>query len=490
MSAYTGGIERLEAILAEAGQRMQYPPTPDFAPAVLERVEVARARPARRLPRLWPMTPRARLVLIVVLALLLLACAAGITYVVTQTTWLRSAPRGVHFTDDFSLVELFRDDDPRTHYQELVIGPEGKEIYAVRWLGEEEAELFDPQEMAVVRMSGLQDERVQIDVALKFDDLRDPALWDPDMDLTGIILPGHGFGLSAASNGDLFLVADAWAGTAEFPFGALRPEGPPAGKSLIVRHPDGTVQKVLTVRELVEAGLLGAEALERSFTPVDAAPASSGRLWLQVITLEPLEDPPPYSLVRRYVYEVRDPNADGDWSDRTVTPITLPSSLAEQRRDSCCRFQTLVAEPSAGREDRSDSFLLTHRTPYPEDEHRVYRVSDVNGDGDLLDGGEFELIFAGVPPGLESRIGPGEVTPRLVIQDKKVVLRELIIDGFTTETRVSRITESGDVIDIARAFSSILDVLADSEGNIYVWAFPPDGSSARVLYKLKPVLAK
>jgi hypothetical protein len=56
------------------------------------------------------------LVLIVAFALLVLACAAGITYVVTQTTWLRSAPRGVQFTDDFELVELFRADDRATSY--------------------------------------------------------------------------------------------------------------------------------------------------------------------------------------------------------------------------------------------------------------------------------------------------------------------------------------------------------------------------------------
>ena len=78
----------------------------------------------------------------------------------------------------------------------------------------------------------------------------------------------------------------------------------------------------------------------------------------------------------------------------------------------------------------------------------------------------------------------------MVVLHGGVVLRELVVGGLTTRTRVSRLTEADEVIDIARAFSTIMDVLADSEGNIYVWAFPPDGSSARALYKLKPVLAK
>ena len=284
-------------------------------------------------------------------------------------------------------------------------------------------------------------------------------------------------------------MTDAWAATAEFPFGALRPEGPPAGKSLIVRHPDGTVQKVLTVRELVEAGLLdsvpaGQAIPSRRVPPqvrISVAAWAPDRLWLQLIRLDNLENPPPYYLVRRIFYEVQDPNGDGDWSDRTVVPLALPSFVAEQRRSDCCSFMQLIAEPSVGGEDRPDSLLLTVNT---DGEQRIYRVSDLNGDGDVMDFGEFELLFSG------RERAPDAVVPRVVIQDGEVVLRELVVSGLTTHTRVSRLSETGKVIDIARAFSSISEVLADSKGNIYVWAFPPDGSSARVLYKLEPVLAK
>ena len=78
------------------------------------------------------------------------------------------------------------------------------------------------------------------------------------------------------------------------------------------------------------------------------------------------------------------------------------------------------------------------------------------------------------------------------MRDDQLVLRELVITGFTMPTRVSRVSEAGEVIDVARAFSRIKTVLADHEGNIYVWANPPEiGPGSRTtLYKLKPVLAE
>ncbi|MFQ5872890.1 MAG: TolB family protein [Dehalococcoidia bacterium] len=116
-------------------------------------------------------------------------------------------------------------------------------------------------------------------------------------------------------------------------------------------------------------------------------------------------------------------------------------------------------------------------------ELHIYRVSDFNNDGDAQDQGKFELVFSGTPAPGEF----GDIAPRIVIQDEKVALRELVISGFSTSSRVSRISESGEVIDVARAFSGIHDVLADQEGNIYVWARPPDYREGDTLYKLKAV---
>ena len=397
--------------------------------------------------------------------------------------WLSAGPRGVQFTSDFQLAELFRDDDSLSRYQEMAIGPQGREIYAIRTFGKEEAEFIDPQETAIVRLSGLQGEKVQTEVVLKYSDLKDPALWDLEVDLPGLIFPGPwiGFGslVSVANNGDLFLVSSVWTGVEQLPRGAHRPEGPPAGTSLILRHPDGRLQKVLTIRELVDKGLLDPAAADQ--TPrVAVAPAAPDRLWVQFITDEYDRSE---SVVRRSIFQVQDPNGDGDWSDRTVVPLTLPTFVAEQQRGDCCPFMGLVAEPSLGGVDRLPSFLLLMSTPWPDVEYRIYRVADHNGDGDALDAGEFELLFAGTSPSED----PGSiVAPRIVARDGKVVLRELVVGGLIRGTRVSRILETGEVIDIARAFNSISDVFADPEGNIYVWAGSPDGSG-RSLYKLKPV---
>ena len=217
---------------------------------------------------------------------------------------------------------------------------------------------------------------------------------------------------------------------------------------------------------------------------MDFAVAASGpdRVWLDIYS----RSREPDGITVRRFYEIQDPNSDGNWSDRTVVALSLPDCVAAKEldsdRDVSWFFLRVIAEPSVGGQDRSRSFLLHMVSSTLE--NRIYRVSDYDGNGDALGQEEFELLFSG------HEQAPDAVVPRVVIQDGEVVLRELVVSGLTTHTRVSRLSETGKVIDIARAFSSISEVLADSKGNIYVWAFPPDGSSARVLYKLEPVLAK
>jgi len=92
MSTFAGSIEQLEAALADMGGGMTYPPTPNFAPAVLARVDTAERRP-RLLPTLWPMAPR--LVITLILALLLLACAAVAAY------FLYPVPKGFDLSVDY-----------------------------------------------------------------------------------------------------------------------------------------------------------------------------------------------------------------------------------------------------------------------------------------------------------------------------------------------------------------------------------------------------
>ena len=423
------------------------------------------------------------------------AAAAVAAAYVSVGTWLSAGPRGVQFTSDFELVELFRADGRATSYQGLTIGPEGRDIYALRQRfnlpesGEEHIELADP-ERALVRFYGIQEERVQTEVLLHFEDLSDPALRDPGVDLSGVIEPNWGLGkgrdlISVASNGDLFFHVNARAQgkeVIEFREGTESMSPVPLGTSVIVRHPEGTVQKVLTLRELVSAGLLDAAAIQVRPSVIVVASAPD-RLWLNVLTFGRFLGPDAL-LVRRF-YEVHDPNGDGDWSDRVVQPFSLPDIVgAGDYRVADTPpwwLGSMTTEPSLGGEDRSRSFLLGIGDSDTR-ERRIYRVSDFNGDGHALDEGEFELVFSGVPEYSDVLLAP-----RIVVQDGKIVLRDLVVSGLTTSTRVSRVSETGEVIDIARAFSRIGNVMADHEGNIYVWASPPEGSGEQILYKLKPV---
>jgi len=475
-----GELERLEAALAALSQGIAHPATPDFAPAVLSQLERSADLPPRRGAVMA--APRHRLIVVVAIGLALLAVAAAAAYYVSVRTWLSAGPRGVQFTNDFGLVELFRA-EPQAEYHELTVDSAGDRAVAVRLyhanFSREDPEL-DQAQSGIVEISGLREENAQASVLVTPGALKDPALWDPGIDLSGFVFPEccglPANRLSAASNGDLFFLATASAATTfqQF-FGS-----PPSGTSLIVRHADGALQKVLTVRELVDAGLLP-EAASNQRVETALAASAPDRLWLLV-------NPPSVPVaagepVFRGIYEVTDPNGDGNWSDRTIAALSLPPSAGVEgaRAGEGWFLPRVAAEPSVGDEDRSRSFLLEMQSYAGE--LRIYRVSDYDNNGDALGTGEFELLFSGVP---SSQDADHALASRTVTNDAKIALKELIVSSFTTQTRVSRITETGEVIDIARAFSSIDAVGADTDGNIYAWAMPPDGSDASVLYRLKP----
>ena len=252
----------------------------------------------------------------------------------------------------------------------------------------------------------------------------------------------------------------------------------PDSTALLVRQADGRVEKVLTFRELVDAGMLDRSALGRSRGWIAVAFPAADRIVLHV------QDGAGRLRFRSF-YEVVDPNGDGDWSDREVTPLGLPAFLGFERpvSDPAAGWypNRLAVEPSVGGEDRSRSFLLMVQR-FGLGENRVYRVSDRNHDGDARDTGEFKLLFSRTPTG---EFG-GAMAPRVVVRDGTVALRELILGGFTTRTRVSRVSESGEVTDVARAFFRVDGVAADPEGNIYVLGVLPN-ADASGLFKLKPV---
>jgi hypothetical protein len=248
--------------------------------------------------------------------------------------------------------------------------------------------------------------------------------------------------VAVAANGDVFLLA------------AARPSSKidtttPRHVSLIVGYPDGSLQKVLTFQELVHSGVVGASGANHGALGV--AVSAPDRLWLKV------RQPSGFLL------EVTDPNGDGNWADRVIHRLRLPSSFPEaatRRGGSHWSFHQLLSEPSVAGEDRSRSILVTASNSLAI---RVYRIADLDDDGDALDDGELRLLFRGHRSSLEVPV----IAPRTVVRDGKVVLRELVAGSFTLPTRISRISHSGKVTDVGRSFFELEQVLAGRDGSVY-----------------------
>ena len=202
-------------ILARAERPVE--PSSEFAAELLERllVELGAEAPAparRRLPRLLPGAPRGlRLALGVLIVLLLLAAVATATYFGVRS-WVSSGPRGVQFTSDFELAEIFRDAPGRSRlWPAFVLASDGSAIYALR-----QSPSHPQRRTDLVRIAPLRDGRARAELLLSYDDLADPALWDPGVDLSGSVMGEDGGylpvfypapELSVAPNGDVFLVA-------------------------------------------------------------------------------------------------------------------------------------------------------------------------------------------------------------------------------------------------------------------------------------------
>jgi Tol biopolymer transport system component len=390
-------------------------------------------------------------------------------------TWLNAGPRGIHFTSDFQLVQILRDEE--AYYADFKLGADGKNIYALRMPS------YPERYATLVRLYGSEEEQLQREEVLNFSELTDPALWDPGIDLSGAVIGVALFNsgddlLSVASNGDLFLAVGAWSGD------SARGD-PPLGVSLIILHPDESRQKVLTIRELGEAGLLDLTNADRgaSLAAVASAP---DRLWVKT------EIFPIGAVGFSRFYQVQDPNGDGDWSDRTILPLSLPAFLLAGEGEEeweWWHLQQMVAEPSLGGEDHSRSFLLPAISQ--RGEFRIYRISDLNHDGDALDAGEFDLLFEGFTASPEAHVGrPVIIEARVIMRSGELVLREMVVSSITGLSRVSRLSEAGELMDIARAFPNFEDLLTDTEGNIYIVTQLPrldEEGTQFVMYKLRPL---
>lgn len=447
-------------------------PSPEFADALLRRLLAelepngrrveAPAAPWRPWLRFAGLSLRVRVALVVLLVLLLVGAAAA-TYLGVRT-WLSAGPRGVQFTSDFELAEIFRDEGG-WFYPDFKLAPDGKSLYALRQPTQEGRE----RETVLLRLTGIDGESTEPEVVLDFAELTDPALWDAGVDLSDAVVGSalHQSGddvLAVADDGNVFVVAAVWGREEDLPV-------PARAASLLALRPDGGRQKLLTLRELLETGR--PDAREDELFSLSVAASAPDLLWVKLgdfpepNTVEPADS----------FYQVRDPNGDGDWGDRRIQPLTMPSSIS--RPDA--EISQMVPEPG-----RPNSVLVPVLSWAGE--YVVYRIADGNGDGDALDEGEAEVVFTATP-GFSDFPLP-ILAARVVREDGEVGLRELVAGRLVRTTRISRISQSGEMTDIARSFNYLEELAAAPDGNIYVVDQTPGGEGTEprwVVYRLTPI---
>ena len=281
-----------------------------------------------------PLTLRTALVA-AALVLLLVAAVTAAGLIVRE--WVSTGPGGPQYTDDLTIGEVYR--DAADFYSDLHIGADGRALLAMRvpvpWPDRE------PAKAAIVRFDLSGGGRGPVDV-LSFERLRDPALWIPGTDVTSGgpgRTPHAGPALSVAPNGDLFVAASM------YPGGTGRM---PGASTIVVAGSDGTVARVVTSGELVASGLFDRLDEVIGMTAVASAPEL---LWARV------DGRSASGGSHAWLFQVAEPNADGDWSDRLIRPLTLPPSVPSMDYGVYERaYGSLVAEPSIeGRDGRGRS---------------------------------------------------------------------------------------------------------------------------------------
>jgi len=413
-----------------------------------------------RLGWFLPRTPRLRLGLALVVLLLLLAGIATATYLSARLVY--ETPR----------TTLLPGED---QWSNFVLDSEGGALYAIR------APQANPgRGHASRRPTPGVAQLVRIDDVGGGGSLHASLVLDyADLgfERNGSIASGR---LDTAANGDVF-----------FAVGPSRQDG------LFVLHRDGSRQRILDGRSLIQHGVFPTGG----GVSFKIAVSSPSRVWLWA---DPWEGDSPQRL-----FEAIDPNADGDWSDRVLRPIILPDSLPFAKRSRqtprlskdwrwfpSWRWQ-LVAERSLPGDDRSHSVLaaaLSHDTG----EFRIYRIGDLNDDGDARDAGEVSLVFDrphGVPGGYPLDLsGVQPMIAPLLVRKEGVAHREIAVAGLTGPDNVSLISDSGAVREIGPALPNStewpangLSVVADTEGHVYAIAATRSKSGLGwVVYRLNP----
>jgi hypothetical protein len=398
-------------------------PLPSAADAdwqdVLSRAAQTRRRGWLRAPRPqgWP---RWQIAVVVVVLGLILAAAATATYVAVHS-WVSSTPRGPQHSSRYEMSKIVSNPAGES----FVLGPGGHDPYFIRDFFPDTGRPAEVWRVSAVDRGSPHRPRRFLDLPMR-----------PEVGI------GPYRGLSVGPNGDLFAV------------GCARRVGrePECNLVLYVVRPDGSQQRILSGSDLVRSRLVPPDG---GWWWAPSATAAN-RLWIAV---------GPYRGIGRIrLLEVVDPNADNDWSDRVVRPVLLPRSLPNG-------FWQLAAEPPLPGDDRSQSVLAAVRTTGWR--FNIYRIADRNHDGDALDPGEVQQLFA-------SRKSDTAQFTSLLADVNGTARREIAIERGD---RISILDQSSKPREIARAFRGIGAVLGGTQGRIYVVA---GEASGQAVYRLEP----
>ena len=455
-------------------------PRVEFAEELWARLDadlrpVSRAVGLGRRWRLWPRQPAIpgrRLVLVAFILLFLLAGAATATYLGVHQ-WVSTGPRGVQVSGAYRLTAVYADRGSEGPVAPWALSPDGHELVGLRYT------YRSGKPAQLVRVAGVDGSRHPAPVSSPLSAFADPHLWPDGVTATVGATEDpwvpRAETLAFAPNGDLFLLLEAtdWGGADPARFGR--------DASLIVIGREGRRQKIVTFRELVSERL----GPPRRFRRFAVAASASDRVWLRVdIVDDPYQqkqDPKP--LVHT-LFEIVDPNADGDWSDRIVHRVSFPAALrsmwAVGADSHFLGMSSFVADPGDG-----GSVLDMVTGPGPR--VRVVQLADRNGDGDVADPGELKVR-------LDRDSASGGLT-RMAVPARSSggsSANRIVFAGLTHTDRVSVLLPSGRLTDIGRSFpGQFRGLAAGTDGSIYAATFNDLDAPRSVtkVYRLAPSTA-
>ncbi len=178
------------------------------------------------------------------MALLLAATTAATAS--ADTEWHKVRPDGAQVRGGYSLTEAFS--DKGVWYSNFTPEPSGDSFLALRTTL---ADDVGDWTTGIVRFVPGDDGQLKASVVLDLEQLRDPALWDTDVDLDGAtIRPGPGNGgaspVSVAPGGDLFVTVSADRDSVNL------------GSTLARVAVDGSVHRMLSSGDLTAEGIFPA----------------------------------------------------------------------------------------------------------------------------------------------------------------------------------------------------------------------------------------